>query len=108
MNKLRIFLKSKSFKQMACLVLFCVVCQMAFAQGGGNAGIQAAATEVKGYISSITTLAYAIGGVVGLVGGIRIYIKWSAGDEVNKELMGWGGAFIFLMIAPTVVNGFFG
>lgn len=108
MKTIQKFFKSQGFKQMLCLVLFCVAYQMAFAQGGGNAGIQAAATEIKGYIGSITTLSYAIGGVVGLVGGIRIYIKWTSGDEVNKELMGWGGAFVFLMIAPTVVNGFFG
>lgn len=80
----------------------------AMAQSGGNAGIQAAATEVKGYTDSIVNLLYAIGGVVGLVGAIRIYIKWSAGDDINKDLMGWGGAFVFMMIVPTVVKGFFG
>ena len=108
MKKIQKLFKSQCFKQFACLALFCLAYQMAFAQGGGNAGIQAAAAEIKGYIGSITTLSYAIGGVVGLVGGIRVYIKWNSGDEVNKELMAWGGAFVFLMIAPTVVNGFFG
>ena len=79
-----------------------------YAQGGGAAGLTAAASTIKSYIASMTTLSYAIGGVVGIVGGIRIYIKWTSGDDINKELMGWGGAFVFLMIVPTVVNGFFG
>lgn len=107
-------MKSLNFKSVniglrkTCLfVCLFLVAQMIFAQGGGNAGIQAAASEIKGYMSSMTTLTYAIGAIVGIIGAIRIYIKWTAGDDINKELMGWGGAFIFLMIVPTVVNGFF-
>lgn len=73
----------------------------------GASGINAAATEIKSYVDSITTLSYAIGAVVGIIGGIRIYIKWSNGEEVNKDLLGWGGAFIFLMVVPTVVKAFF-
>lgn len=75
----------------------------------GADGIDAAAKTIKDYIPSITTLMYAIGGVVGLVGGIRVYIKWNNGDQdVNKELMMWGGACVFLLIAPTVIKSFFG
>lgn len=78
------------------------------AQGTGAAGIEAAASEISGYMASLTTLIYAIGAVVGIIGGVRIYIKWSNGEEVNKDLLGWGGAFIFLMIVPSVVTAFFG
>lgn len=88
------------------IMMLCV--QTIFAQGGGGAGIQAAATEIKSYMGAMTTLTYAIGAIVGVIGAIRIYVKWTSGDDINKELMGWGGAFIFLMVVPTVVNGFFG
>lgn len=96
------------FKNFAFMFIGCAIYNTMYAQGGGGAGIQAAATEIKGYVTPITTLMYAIGLVVGIIGGIRIYIKWSAGDDINKELMGYGGAFIFLMVVPTVVKGFFG
>lgn len=76
---------------------------------GVNSGIQAAAVSLKGYIDSVITLVMAIGGIVGIVGGIRIYNKWSNGDhDINKELMSWGGAAIFLVIAPVVIKAVFG
>nr|DAC75594.1 TPA_exp: conjugative transposon protein TraE [Elizabethkingia anophelis]DAC75677.1 TPA_exp: conjugative transposon protein TraE [Elizabethkingia anophelis]DAC76058.1 TPA_exp: conjugative transposon protein TraE [Elizabethkingia anophelis]DAC76121.1 TPA_exp: conjugative transposon protein TraE [Elizabethkingia anophelis]DAC76300.1 TPA_exp: conjugative transposon protein TraE [Elizabethkingia anophelis] len=51
----------------------------------------------------------AVGGVVGLIGGVRIYNKWSNGDQdINKEVVGWGGACLFLIIVPQFVSSFFG
>lgn len=83
------------------------VTTLAMAQTGN--GIEAATTEIKTYITPIITLSMAIGGIVGLIGGIRIYQKWNAGDQdVQKELMGWGGSCIFLIVAPLVIKGFFG
>jgi len=50
-----------------------------------------------------------VGGIVGLIGGLRIYNKWQNGDQdVNKEILGWGGACLFLTIVPTFVGSFFG
>nr|WP_027384941.1 DUF4134 family protein [Epilithonimonas caeni] len=60
------------------------------------------------YRTEIGGLVYAIGGIVGFVGGLRIYNKWQNGDQdVNKELLGYGGAMIFLFIVPTIVGAFF-
>lgn len=94
-----------SKKLMLSAITFLISASMSAQKGA--AGIQAAATEIKGYMTSLTTLSYAIGAVVAIIGGIRIYIKWSNGEEVNKDLLGWGGAFIFLMVVPTVVKAFF-
>jgi len=81
---------------------------LVLAQSGGN-GISAATSEIKSYIQYIKPLSFAIGGVVGLIGAIRIYQKWNSGDQdVQKELMGWAGACIFLIVAPLVIEGFFG
>lgn len=103
MKKVSRFIKRSS----VLALLFGLNAYTALMAQAGAGGITAAATEIKGYMSSITTLMYAIGGVVGIIGGIRIYIKWSNGEEVNKDLLGWGGAFIFLMVVPTIVNAFF-
>lgn len=79
-----------------------------FAQSGA-AGVNAATTELKKYVPLVTNLIMAIGGIVGIIGGVRIYNKWNSGDQdVNKELMGWGGSCVFLIVAPLVVKGFFG
>ena len=85
----------------------------AMAQTSGSSGINTAlntaTTNVSASASGVSKLILAIGGVVGLVGGIRIYIKWNNGEhDINKELMGWGGACLFLLLVGTVINAFFG
>ncbi|MGO3307444.1 MAG: DUF4134 domain-containing protein [Sphingobacterium sp.] len=50
-----------------------------------------------------------IGGVVGMIGAFRVYQKWNSGDQdINKELMGWGGSALFLVVAPIVIKAVFG
>lgn len=103
MNK-KIFMKRAG---MVLAMMFIAIIPI-LAQSGA-AGITQAATEIKSYIAPIKMLMWAIGGVVGIIGGIRVYIKWNNGDQdVNKELMMWGGAMIFLIIVPVVVEAFFG
>jgi capsular polysaccharide biosynthesis protein len=80
-----------------------------FAQDGISTGINTATTTLKTYITPITSLAYVIAAIVGIIGAIRIYNKWQGGDrDINKEVMGYGGAAVFLLLAPTVVKAIFG
>lgn len=88
---------------------------MAFAQnvfaqtGGGTTGINAATSSLISYVDPVSTLTLAIGAVVGIIGGIRVYIIWNNGDkEINKEVMGWGGSCIFLVLVSVVIKAFFG
>lgn len=82
--------------------------QLAFAQGG-TVGIDAATSSLTSYVDPISTLILAIGAVVGLIGGIRVYIKWNSGDQdINKELMSWGGSCLFLVLVSVVIKAFFG
>ena len=70
---------------------------VSFAQGNGLAGIE-----------PLTGLIYAIGAVVGLIGGVRVYSKFSSGDpDVSKTAAAWFGACIFLVVAATVLRSFF-
>ncbi len=48
----------------------------AFAQGNGLAGINDATNMVTSYFDPGTKLIYAIGAVVGLIGGIKVYNKF--------------------------------
>ena len=43
-----------------------------FAQGNGSAGIQEATQMVTSYFDPATQLIYAIGAVVGLIGGVKV------------------------------------
>ncbi len=91
---------------MAALCLSAV--QTTFAQGG-TVGIDAATSSLTSYVDPISTLILAIGAVVGLIGGIRVYIKWNSGDQdINKELMSWGGSCLFLVLVSVVIKAFFG
>lgn len=79
------------------------------AQGDVGSALAAGTSELASYIDPITTLVMAIGGIVGIVGGIRIYNKWNNGDhDINKEILGWGGSALFLILAPLLVKGMFG
>ena len=75
----------------------------------GNAGIQQATTMVKGYFDTGCSLMYAIGAVVGIVGAIKVFNKWNAGEpDTNKVAAAWFGSCIFLVVVATVIKSFFG
>ena len=76
----------------------------AFAQGNGIAGITEATNMVTSYFDPGTKLVYAVGAVVGLIGGN----KFSSGDpDTSKTAASWFGACIFLIVAATILRSFF-
>lgn len=75
----------------------------------GVAGIEEANTMVRQYFDVGINLMYAIGAVLGLIGGIRVYQKWSAGHpDTGQTAAAWFGSCIFLIIVATVLRSFFG
>jgi hypothetical protein len=75
----------------------------------GNAGIQEATNKVKGYFDTGCNLMYAIGAVVGIIGAIKVFNKWNAGEpDTNKVAAAWFGSCIFLVVVATVLKSFFG
>lgn len=90
---------------MAALVL---AAQTTFAQGDGSAGITEATSMVTSYFDPATNLIYAIGAVVGLIGGVKVYGKFSSGDpDTSKTAASWFGACIFLIVSATILRSFF-
>lgn len=80
----------------------------ALAQGNGLTGITEATSMVTSYFDPLTRLIYAVGAVVGLIGGVRVYQKFSSGDpDTSKTAASWFGACIFLIVAATVLRSFF-
>lgn len=90
--------------------LFFFLSLSAFAQtGDGEAGIQQATDMISGYFESGTSLMYAIGAIVGLVGAVKVYQKWNAGEpDTGKVAAAWFGSCIFLVVVATVLKSFFG
>ena len=73
-----------------------------------SAGIDQATAEVSSYVDPVANLIIAIGAVVGLIGGVRVYIKWQSGDQdTQKAIMGWFGACLFLILVGVVIRSFF-
>ena len=90
------------------LSVYCMSYVMAYAQDG-NAGINEAATQVRSYFDTGTQLMYAIGAVVGLIGAVKVYQKWNAGEPDTGKVASAGfGSCIFLVIVATVLRSFFG
>jgi Domain of unknown function (DUF4134) len=105
-NKEKVCMK-KSMRSLLS-VIFALSVYESFSQDG-NAGIQAATTNLTGYFATGVTLMYAIGAVLGLVGAIKVYQKWSHGDhDTSKVAASWFGSCIFLVIVATVLKSFFG
>lgn len=95
-------------KLMLALLLIAGATMGAYAQGNGMAGITEATKMVTSYFDPATKLIYAIGAVVGLIGGVKVYNKFSSGDpDTSKTAASWFGACIFLIVAATILRSFF-
>ena len=107
MNKnIKSILRNK--KTILSVALLIAASTTAFAQGNGLAGINEATSMVTSYFGPGTKLIYAIGAVVGLIGGVKVYGKFSSGDpDTSKTAASWFGACIFLIVAATILRSFF-
>ena len=101
------FKKNVTTKKILTLALVMMALTPALAQGGATA-ISNAASDIRDYWDPIKLILKAVGGLVGFIGGLRVYNKWTNGDQdVNKEILGYGGAMIFLIVVPEFVTAFF-
>lgn len=103
----KFFTKNVTTKKVLTLALAIMAITPAFAQGGATA-ISNAASDITDYWDPVKLILKAVGGLVGFIGGLRVYNKWTNGDQdVNKEILGYGGAMIFLIVVPEFVTAFF-
>ncbi|MDR2690955.1 MAG: DUF4134 domain-containing protein, partial [Dysgonamonadaceae bacterium] len=60
------------------------------------------------FFLTAASLIYAVGAVVGLIGGIKVYSKFSSGDpDTSKTAASWFGACIFRIVSATILRSFF-
>ena len=103
-----ISLKKIEFKKAAIAALLLTTSFPNFAQNG-NAGIMEANQKVRSYFESGTQLMYAVGALIGLIGAVKVYQKWNAGDQdTSKVAAAWFGSCVFLVVVATIIKSFFG
>jgi uncharacterized membrane protein YidH (DUF202 family) len=100
-------IKTKMKKAWALIVLALIDSAAAFAQDG-NKGIQEADNKVREYFKTGTSLMYGIGGLLALIGAVKVYQKWNAGEpDTSKVAASWFGSCIFLVVVATIIKSFF-
>ena len=100
--------KTQTVYQKSVAVIALTILGVYSSLAQSSAGIDQAASEVSSYIDPVANLIIAIGAVVGLIGGVRVYIKWQSGDQdTQKAIMGWFGACLFLVLVGVVIRAFF-
>ncbi|MET3030980.1 DUF4134 domain-containing protein [Flavobacterium johnsoniae] len=110
MKKCRWKLKSlfRRFRVMGSSLLMILVSNVIYSQDG-VAGINEANQKVRSYFDAGTELMYAVGAILGLIGAVKVYQKWNAGDpDTGKVAAAWFGSCVFLVVVATVIKSFFG
>jgi len=86
-----------------------LLASLAAAAQDGNTGINQANTMIRSYFATAVNLMYAIGAILGLIGGIKVYQMVVNGrHESWGALAAWFGGCIFLVVVATVIQSFFG
>lgn len=102
------FVMKKGKALGVALLVYLLTVTLSQAQDG-NAGINEATMRIRSYFATGTSLMYAIGAVLGLVGAVKVYQKWNSGDpDTGKVAAAWFGSCVFLVIVATVLQSFFG
>lgn len=105
--KLKRFFKTNKVL-ISTILLLMVINGNGYAQDG-VAGINEANQKVRSYFDAGTELMYAVGAILGLIGAVKVYQKWNAGDpDTGKVAAAWFGSCVFLVVVATVIKSFFG
>ena len=106
-RKLKKFTAAKMRFVLVVLLLF--VGYVTVRAQDGLAGINEANQKVRSYFDAGTELMYAVGALLGLIGAVKVYQKWNAGDpDTGKVAAAWFGSCVFLVVVATVIKSFFG
>lgn len=101
--------KTKLATMLAMLIAICLQISVQAQTADGNNGINQATSTVKSYFDAGCNLMYAIGAILGLVGAVKVYQKWSHGHpDTGSTAAAWFGSCVFLVVVATVLKSFFG
>lgn len=85
-----------------------------FAQAGrdriaqGTKALADTKAKVQGYYDPLADIIYIVAAIVGLIGAIKVYSKFSSGDpDTGKTAASWFGAAIFIVVAVYALKAMF-
>lgn len=97
----------RKIKLTVCMLLSGGISASA-AGGDGGAGIDVETQMLRSYFDKGVNLMYVLAALIGLIGAIKVYSKWSSGDpDTMKVAAGWFGACVFLAVSAAVIRSFF-
>lgn len=101
--------KGKAVSRITSIAILTVLTVNFVQAQDGLAGINEANQQVRSYFDAGTQLMYAVGALLGLIGAVKVYQKWNAGDpDTGKVAAAWFGSCVFLVVVATVIQSFFG
>jgi hypothetical protein len=108
MRWLKIHVGHGPYKKLMLVAVLVATATASYAGGDGSAGIKQATKMVTDYFDDGTLLMYAIGAVIGIIGGVKVFQKWNSGDQdTSKVAAAWFGSCIFLVVVSAVLRSFF-
>lgn len=96
---------------LALAALFIIGGEVAAQRTGSSAttALTNVQTDMTTYVQPITNICYIIAAIVGIIGGVQVYSKWTSGDPgAGKTAAGWAAAAVFLILVPSIISGLFG
>lgn len=95
--------------KMSLAILYLLIVSDQILAQDGEKGLNEATELVKKYFTIALKLLYAVGGIVGVVGAVKVYNKMSSGEQdANRVAAAWFGACLFLVVVATALRTFFG
>lgn len=92
-----------TFQFGALLFLILIAPSLCFGQA-----IEGGSGWASPYIKSLSRVFLAGGGILGVVGAIKIYIKWNSGHQhIADDIMYWGGSCVALVLISIFCNYLF-
>lgn len=74
----------------------------------GSRALADTKSKVQGYFEPLADIIYIVAAIVGLIGAIKVYSKFSSGDpDTGKTAASWFGAAIFIVVAVYALKAMF-
>uniref|UniRef100_UPI0037433F3F DUF4134 domain-containing protein n=1 Tax=Flavisolibacter nicotianae TaxID=2364882 RepID=UPI0037433F3F len=109
MRRPKLITPTKRQLLMVSMAIVLTLAELSTMAQDANAGINEANQKVRSYFDSGTKLMYAVGAILGIIGAVKVYQKWNAGDpDTSKVAAAWFGSCVFLVVVATVIKSFFG
>lgn len=97
---------------IASIVLTGLLCQAQHYLGGGEGAIDGSIVDryitdpISNNLGTFSSFVYAVCGIMGLLGGLRIYnMAMNGEDEVKRFAFRWIGAIIALLVIGYALQG---